>query len=133
MTNDTAAELARLERAVRAAPAGDPTAEIALWRYVAGLDRWYFIARGSAEQPRPYAIAARQGPMICVYSSAERAEEAARGFGMEGPVPTFTVPLPAALDYVAAFSQSGVFGVTVDHPRLGHFVPLGNLALLKRG
>lgn len=129
------AELDRLNEAVRAAPAGDTSAQIALWRHVTGLERWFFIARGSAEQPRPYGVAAEQGPMICLYSSAERANEAARALGLvekEGDsVPLFAVPMPAAIDYVAAFAQAGVFGVTLDHPRVGHFIPLANLGLLK--
>jgi len=129
------AELDRLDEAVRAAPAGDTTAQIALWRQVTGLEHWFFIARGSADQPRPYGVAAEQGPMICLYSSAARANEAARGLGLAdaegGAVPLFSVPMPAAIDYVASFGKAGVIGVTLDHPRLGHHIPLANLGLLK--
>lgn len=132
---ETVAELDRLDAAVKAAPAGDTSAQIALWRQVTSLERWFFIARGSAEQPRPYGVAAHQGPMICLYSSAARANEAARQLGLvdsaDGGAPLFSVPMPVAIDYVASFGQAGVFGVTLDHPRLGHFIPLGNLGLLK--
>ncbi|MGM1062513.1 hypothetical protein [Saccharothrix sp. Mg75] len=132
---DVAAELDRLDAAVRAAPPGDTTAQIALWRWVAALEHWFFIARGSADRPRPYGVAAEQGPMICLYSSAARAGEAARALGLvdpgSGTTPLFSVPAPAAIDYVASFGQTGVFGVTLDHPRLGHYVPLANLGLLK--
>ena len=134
--NDPAmvAELDRLDGAVKAAPAGDTTAQIALWRQVSALENWFFIARGSADQPSPYGVAAAQGPMICLYSSAVRADEAARALGLaseEGAVPLFSVPVPAAIDYVASFDRSGVFGVTLDHPRLGHYIPLANLGVLK--
>jgi hypothetical protein len=129
------AELDRLDEAVRAAPAGDTTAQIALWRQATALEHWFFISRGSADRPRPYAVAAEQGPMICLYSSAARAKEATRVLGLadseSGEVPTFGVPMPTAIDYVASFGKVGVFGVTLDHPRLGHYIPLANLGLLK--
>lgn len=132
---EVVAELDRLDEAVRAAPAGDTAAQIALWRQVTWLERWFFIARGSANQPRPYGVAAEQGPMICLYSSAARANDAARALGLGdsegGAVPLLSVPMPAAIDYVASFGTSGVFGVTLDHPRLGHYIPLANLGLLK--
>ncbi|WP_021483697.1 hypothetical protein [Cellulosimicrobium sp. JZ28] len=135
--NDPAAvaELDRLDEAVRSAPAGDTSAQIALWRQTVHLGTWFFIARGSEDQPRPYAVAADQGPMICLYSSAARADEAARALGLAddetGAVPLLGVPVPAAIDYVASFGAAGVVGVALDHPRIGHHIPLGNLALLK--
>jgi hypothetical protein len=139
MTRDNSpeavAELYRLDVAVRAAPAGDTTAQIALWRQVTALEHWFFIARGETDQPRPYAVAAEQGSMICLYSSAARAGETARTLGLLDPVsgaaPLFSVPMPVAIDYVASFGEAGVFGVTLDHPRLGHYIPLANLGLLK--
>ena len=135
--NDSAAPAARDRRdeAVRSAPAGDTAAQIALWRQTVRLGTWFFIARGSEDQPRPYAVAADQGPMICLYSSAARADEAARALGLAddetGSVPLLGVPVPAAIDYVASFGAAGVVGVALDHPRIGHHIPLGNLALLK--
>lgn len=135
--NDPAAvaELDRLDEAVRSAPAGDTSAQIALWRQAARLGTWFFIARGPEDQPRPYAVAADQGPMICLYSSAPRADEAARALGLAaegtGSVPLLGVPVPTAIDYVASFAAAGVVGVALDHPRIGHHIPLGNLALLK--
>jgi hypothetical protein len=131
---DVLAELDRLDAAVRTAPAGDTTAQVALWRQVTALEHWFFISRGSADQPRPYAVAAEQGPMICLYSSPARADEAARSLGLVeggGAAPLFGVPMPAAIDYVASFGRAGAFGVTLDHPRLGHYIPLANLGLLK--
>ena len=135
--NDPAvvAELDRLDEAVRAAAAGDTTAEVALWRHVTRLETWFFVARGPADQPRPYAVAAEPGPMICLYSSADRAREAAHALGLvaaEGDtVPLLGVPMPAAIDYVASFGAVGVVGVTLDHPRIGRYIPLANLGLLK--
>ncbi|UJW35481.1 hypothetical protein L3Q67_17830 [Saccharothrix sp. AJ9571] len=129
------AELDRLDEAVKAAPAGDTAAQIALWRQVTGLEHWFFIARGAADRPRPYAAASGQGPMICLYSSAARASEAARGLGLVdaegGAARLFGVPMPTAIDYVASFGEAGVVGVVLDHPRIGHHIPLANLGLLK--
>ncbi|WP_435735833.1 hypothetical protein V5D56_13570 [Cellulosimicrobium sp. PMB13] len=129
------AELDRLDQAVRAAPAGDTTAQIALWRQTTRLTTWFFIARGSADRPSPYGVASAQGPMICLYSSAARAREAARALGLVGAegdeAPLIGVPVPAAIDYLASFGAVGVVGVTLDHPRIGHHVPLANLAVLK--
>jgi hypothetical protein len=134
--NDPAAvaELDRLDEAVRAAPAGDTTAQMALWRQTTRLETWFFIARGPEDRPRPYAVGAAQGPMVCLYSSAARAQEAARALGLVADdgaaVPLFGVPVPDAIDYVASFGAAGVVGVTLDHPRIGHHVPLANLGLL---
>ncbi|MFE6235521.1 hypothetical protein [Cellulosimicrobium sp. NPDC057862] len=133
--NDPAAvaELDRLDEAVRSAPAGDTTAQIALWRQTTRLDTWFFIARGPEDRPRPYAVGAAQGPMVCLYSSADRAREAAVALGVVGEgaaVPLLAVPVPDAIDYVASFGAAGVVGVTLDHPRIGHHVPLANLGLL---
>ncbi|WP_414945309.1 hypothetical protein [Amycolatopsis sp. cmx-11-32] len=129
------AELDRLDEAVKAAPAGDTAAQIALWRQVACLEHWFFIARGSTDRLRPYAVASEQGPMICLYSSSARANEAARVLGLVdsegGTVPLYGVPMPAAVDYVASFDKTGVVGVTLDHPRIGHYIPLANLGVLK--
>lgn len=133
--NDPAAvaELDRLDEAVRAAPAGDTTAQMALWRQTTRLETWFFIARGPEDRPRPYAVGAAQGPMVCLYSSADRAREAAVALGVAGEgaaVPMLGVPMPHAIDYVASFGAAGVVGVTLDHPRIGHHVPLANLGLL---
>ena len=141
MTRDNAPEmlaaLDRLDAAVRAAPPGDTTAQIALWQQAARLETWFFVARGAAHAPRPFAVAPAQGPMICLYSSAGRARDAARSLGLVAAeadadaVPVLAVPMPAAIDYVASFGEVGVVGVTLDHPRTGHSIPLANLGLLK--
>lgn len=46
-------------------------------------------------------------------------------------MPLLAVPMPAALDYLASFAQSGVYGVALDHPLIGRFIPLANLRFLK--
>jgi len=127
------AELDLLDAAVGAAPA-DIGAQIALWRAVAALENWVFINRGSAEAPRPYAIAAEAGHMLCIYSSAGRAQQAARTSGLgdgDDPVQLFSIPLPAAIDWALALGERGVVGVTIDYPQLGAWSPMPNLAGLR--
>lgn len=120
---------------VAALAAGAPDAEIDLWRAVVRLPEWFFIARGEADRPRPYGVALDGGPVICVYSTAERAHEAAAVLGLSvesGSTPLITVPMPAALDWVESMGAGGVFGIALDHPKVGHYVPLANLGFLKR-
>jgi hypothetical protein len=131
--DEVLAELERLNAACVAAP-GDVEPQIALWRAVAGLESWVFINRGTAEQPRPYALAAEAGHMLCLYSSAARAQDAAHSSGLVPagePVALFAVPLPAAIDWALSFGERGVVGVTLDYPQIGAWCPLPNLARLR--
>ena len=128
------AELDRLDAAVGAAP-GDIGAQIKLWHAVAALESWVFINRGTAESPRPYAIAAEAGQMLCIFSSASRAQQTARGSGLvtaDEAVQLFSIPLPAAIEWALALGTHGVAGVTIDYPQLGAWTPLPNLAGLRK-
>ena len=128
------AELDRLDAAVGAAP-DDIEAQIRLWRAVAALEHWVFINRGTPENPRPYAIAADAGQMLCIFSSGGRARQTAIGSGLvsaDEPVPLFTVPLPAAIDWALSLGEYGIKGVTIDYPQLGSWSPLPNLSGLRQ-
>ena len=127
------ADLDQLDAAVRAAP-GDIGAQIRLWQAVAALEQWVFINRGTSESPRPYAIAADAGQLLCIFSSASRAQQTAHGSGLvpaDEAVPLFSVPMPAAIDWALSLGQYGVAGVTIDYPQLGAWSPLPNLAGLR--
>ena len=127
------ARLDELDAACRANPA-DIDAQIQLWRAVAALDQWVFINRGTSEAPRPYAIASDFGQLLCIYSSADRAQATARSNGFvsgDDSVSAFSVPLPAAIDWALSFGQYGITGVTIDYPQLGAWSPLANLAGLR--
>ena len=127
------AELDRLDAAVRNAP-GDIDAQIRLWQAVGSLENWIFINRGTPESPRPYAIAADAGQMLCIYSSASRAQQTARDSALvvgDDPVPLFSIPLPAAIDWALSLGPYGISGVTIDYPQLGAWSPLPNLAGLR--
>lgn len=127
-------EIDRLAAACQAAP-DDLDAQIRLWQAVAALDRWIFIDRGAEGQPRPYALAADAGQMLCIYSSADRAEQTAHTSGLVAPggsVPMFEIPLPRAIDWALSLGERGVAGVTIDYPQLGAWCPLPNLSRLRR-
>lgn len=127
------AEIDALDEACRAAP-GEIDPQIKLWSAVAALDQWFCINRGTPENPRPYALAAEAGAMLCVFSSATRAKAAAHSVGLapEGsPVSLFVVPLPAGLDWAMSLGEHGVVGITIDHPQIGAWCPLPNLAGLR--
>ena len=132
-SDEVLGELDRLDAAVGAAPS-DIGTQIRLWQAVAALEHWVFINRGTSENPRPYAIAADAGQMLCIFSSATRAQQTARGSGLvsgDDPVPLFSIPLPAAIDWALALGPYGVAGVTIDYPQLGTWSPLPNLAGLR--
>lgn len=132
--DDQRTELDALNEACLAAP-GEVAPQIALWRGVAALEGWFCINRGTPESPRPYALASGPGQMLCIFSSAARAQATALSSGLVQPgesVPVFEVPLPAALDWALSFGQYGVVGVTIDYPQLGAWCPLPNLAGLRQ-
>ena len=127
------AELDALGEACRIAP-GEIEPQIRLWTAVAALDRWFSINRGTAENPRPYALAGEAGTILCVFSSAARAKAAAYANGLvpEGsPVSLSAVPLPDALDWAMSFGDYGIVGVSIDYPQIGAWCPLPNLARLR--
>ena len=127
------AELDGLNAACQAAP-GEIPPQVALWTAVAALDRWVFVNRGTPEAVRPYALAAEAGQMLCIYSSATRATAAAHGSGLvpaDEPVPLFSIPLPAAIDWALSLGERGVAGVVIDYPQLAAWSPLPNLERLR--
>lgn len=131
---DASAELDRLNAACLAAPTEiDP--QIRLWRAVTGLSHWFFINRGSADSPRPYALGAEAGNMVCIFSTPDRAQAAAEAAGLIAPgsaAELLRVPLPVALDWIVSLGEYGVAGVTIDHPQIGAWTPLANLPRLRQ-
>lgn len=133
-TSAASAEIERLSSECRAAP-DQIEPQVRLWTAIAALDQWFFINRGTNDEPRPYAIAAEAGNMVCVYSSPERANEAARAAGLvssDAPMSLLRVPMPAALDWVVSLGERGLVGVTIDHPQVGAWTPVANLPRLRQ-
>lgn len=100
-----------------------------LWRAVYGLERWIFIARGSQDDPKPYAGELSPGPMVFAFTTAERALEGGRsvGLGDEEASLLLAVPMPGAIEWVASFAGSGIAGIAFDVPSAGYYAPLTNL------
>ncbi|RUQ98280.1 hypothetical protein [Labedella endophytica] len=133
-SDEPSAVLDRLNAECLAAP-GEIEPQIRLWTAVAALDQWILINRGSTDSPRPYALAAEAGNMVCIFSSPERAQAAAVTAGLvaaDASVELIAVSLPGALDWLMSLGEHGVAGVTVDHPVIGAWTPLANLSMLRQ-
>jgi len=110
----------------------DRAAQEGLWRAVFALERWIFIARGTEEQPTPFAATTEQGPAIFAFSTPQRAQDAAAGFGIpkEEVDRLLAVPLPDAAGWVASYAEAGVESMVFDVPVIGAMAPLANLAAM---
>ncbi|SDI02512.1 hypothetical protein [Agrococcus jejuensis] len=129
---EVVARLDALSDASRDAPQ-DQSALTALWRAVLGLERWILIARGTPEQPRPFAVSIPQGPVLLVFSTAERARVGgmAAGLTQEEASRLIATPLPAAIEWAASFQAVGVVGIALDHGTTGAWTPLANLVPMR--
>ena len=118
--------------AVSIASPEDPAAQEALWRAVFALEKWIFIARGSDDEPSPFAAPVEGGPAIFAFSTADRAVAAAAGFGIPEAEAgrLLAVPLPGAAGWVASFAEVGVASMVFDAPAIGATAPLTNLAAM---
>lgn len=118
-------ELDLRTEAFRAA-AGSTEAEMAVWEAAARLSDWFVVNRGTPEKPMPGGFPLDGvGTLIGVYSTAERAAEAA---GTDTTL--LAIPLPQALDWLASFAQNGVAGIVLDSP--GPWTSLSNLRLFQQ-
>ncbi|EZP26099.1 hypothetical protein [Microbacterium oleivorans] len=110
----------------------DREAQERLWRAVFALNKWIFIARGTDDQPTPFAAATDQGPAIFAFSTPQRAQDAAAGFGIpkEEVDRLLAVPLPDAAGWVASYAEAGVESMVFDVPVIGAMAPLANLAAM---
>ncbi|WP_404443525.1 hypothetical protein LG315_09890 [Microbacterium marinum] len=118
--------------AVSMAAPEDPAAQEAPWRAVFALKKWIFIARGSDDEPSPFAASVEGGPAIFAFSTADRAIAAAAGFGIPEAEAgrLLAVPLPGAAGWVASFAEVGVASMVFDAPGIGATAPLANLAAM---
>lgn len=129
---EVVARLDALSAAAREAPQ-DQATMAALWRAALGLERWILIARGSSEDPRPFAATFPPGPLLLVFSTAERAQVGgmAAGLSREEASRLIATPLPAAIEWAASFQAAGIVGVALDHGTTGAWTPLQNLVPMR--
>ncbi|GLJ78391.1 hypothetical protein [Microbacterium imperiale] len=125
------AELDAAAAASKSAPS-DVAVQERLWRAAFALDRWLFLARGSDDEPTPFALRTDEGAVIFAFSTADRAHAAALEFGLpeDEAARMLAVPLPAAAAWVASYAESGVEAMVFDAPGNGAMAPLSNLAAM---
>lgn len=101
----------------------------ALWRALYGLERWIFLDRGEPDDPRPYALAFPQGPMVLAFTTSDRAQAAGRANGLsdDDVRRMLALPLPGAIEWVAGLAGAGIVGVLFDRGVVDAYAPLGNL------
>ncbi|UIN31981.1 SseB family protein [Microbacterium binotii] len=125
-TRDALVRELDLRKAAFRSAAGNTEAEMAVWEAAAKLPDWFIVNRGTPEKPMPGGFSFDEvGTLIGVYSTAERAVEAA---GADATL--VAAPLPEALDWLASFAQSGVAGIVLDSP--GPWTSLSNLRFFRQ-
>lgn len=112
-----------------------------LWGAAFSLDKWHFVARGTAPDVHPYiasnAAIADNKPMVKAFTDTTKLDRFARENGLvdaEGNVAILSIPIASALSYVEQFAQHGVWGIhfNADRQSEGFFGPLSGLAGMKR-
>lgn len=111
----------------------DVQLQSALWREVFALDYWFFVPRGTPEQPQPLMLTLPEGPAVLAFTSPDRARAAApeRGLPPEVSERVLALPLPSAIESVAGLAQQGVRIVVFDYGLQGYHAPLGNLVPMR--
>ncbi len=126
--------IAALDRAAEASKQAptDVAVQERLWRAAFALDRWFFLARGTDDEPTPFALRTDDGAVIFAFSTADRAHAAALGFGLSEDESSrmLAVPLPSAAAWVASYAEAGVEALVFDAPGNGAMAPLSNLAAM---
>lgn len=112
---------------------GDVELQSALWREVFALEHWFFVPRGTPEQPQPLMLTLPEGPAILAFTSPDRARAAAQGLGLppETSDSVIAVSLPEAIEWAAGLAQHGVRVAVFDYGVQGYLAPLGNLVPMR--
>lgn len=124
----TAAVLATIDRLAmrsKAAP-NEVGPQTTLWKALTALPQWVCINRGTPQAPRPFMLAGESGPILCIFTSAARAKQAAHESGLVPAgeqIVLFAPPLPQAVDWALSYAKYGVVGLAVDYSRLGSWCP----------
>lgn len=127
-TSETVSAIDALSDTARSQPESFAAMD-ALWRAVYALPHWSFIARGPDDAPSPFIGQLANGPMVFAFTTRQRAHDGALAAGLdeEAASRVLSVPLPGAVEWLAAFAQQGVVGVVFDMPARGYMAPLQNL------
>ena len=121
-----------LSDAVRASQ-GDREAVKSLWAGMFGLERWFFIPRGTSPNFTPYVGVIEGVPSLCAFTSPQRSQEFAQSIGL--PEEEWRMALGIPTDHVAAwcasYTSNGVARIIVDPGHSGFFLPLGQLEAVR--
>jgi hypothetical protein len=121
-----------LAEAVRTDPSTENQEK--LWSATFSLERWWFVQRGSDDNPQPFVGVHQDQPFLMAFTSAERAREFAVTNGIAAADEEVLVLALAPLEAVVqapVWLQQGIAAITFDHGISGYFAPLGNLPAIQ--
>ncbi|WP_404383752.1 hypothetical protein LL946_00675 [Knoellia locipacati] len=104
-------------------------AQTALWRAMFGLEKWFFVARGTPPEVGPLVGLVDEVPSLLAFTTGTRAREfaLANGLDEEQASRVLSVPSSGILDLCDQLAQHGVRRLVVDQGTLGFFAPLDQL------
>lgn len=104
-------------------------AQTALWRAMFGLEKWFFVARGTPPEVGPLVGVVDEVPSLLAFTTGVRAREfaLANGFSEEEASRVLSVPSNGILDLCEQLAEHGVKRLVVDQGTLGFFAPLDQL------
>ena len=108
---------------------GDLAAQTTLWSAMFGLEKWWFIARGTLPDVAPVVGVVDGVPSLLAFTSGARARECAlaMGFAEEDAGQVLAVAPQSVLETTDHLMSQGVQRLVVDQGVLGFFAPLGQL------
>lgn len=108
---------------------GDLDAQTSLWRAMFALEKWWFVARGTAPALAPLVSAVGGVSSLLAFTTAARARDfaLASGFSEEEANQVLAVPASSVLDTCDHLTAQGVQRLVVDQGTLGFFAPLTQL------
>lgn len=94
----------------------ESVAQLAAWQDAFDLETWFFIARGSDEEPTPFAMQLEGRGVIATFTSPERAVAfaAASGLPEEEGRRLLAVPVDRVTDLLMGYLESGVDTLVLD-------------------
>lgn len=107
----------------------DLDAQTALWGAMFGLDRWWFITRGTLPDVTPVVGVVDGVPSLLAFTSGARARECAlaMGFSEEEASQVLAAAPQSVLETSDHLVSQGVQRLVVDQGVLGFFAPLAQL------
>lgn len=102
---------------IEVARTGAPGAMQAVWRAIFALPRWHFVGRGQMPDVQPFCGVVEGRPMLCAFTSSDRALEFAKKQGLasgDGGYAILEMQVEAASAYAVKLGAKGVQAVVFD-------------------